>query len=579
MSESDVRLQVRRDTLANWTTENPTLAAGEMGFETDSQVMRIGDGATAFLSLPADALQYKVYGTVALLIASTEASRGTGAMWEVKLGDPYEEAASGATDHQETTAGGVKLYATTKELKPYDTIFNQLIGGVSPADDSRGIDLNDPAGGAIVVAPRIDNKANIGVSIGVNVYADSLTWGPLNMNGGWISNLNTDLTGSCSGVIAYSQNAIVSGVFVENASSTTGADIEGFYSKSAYSVWNGLIAKDFGTGEGSFNFKGEKRGGTAAPLGHNIIANACLAHFSNAYNATAAGIGVDTKGFKFLNDRQMGNALMAENVTGYGFAGAAGELEDITLSNLYGADSNDEGFYFPTEGGVHTIRGFKWRGAALNLVRLQGHTAASEYHFEDGVLFADGVNYLGAPITAVRAFYLKPTTDSVLDVTLRNILVDGVSDFAIRGDTATIKRLEIDGFRLRNGASRIFQFSEDVEEVHLRNFWRDGFQTTGTLADYEFLPVPIGKCAVFRIRATGDDGTDRFVEDTHGIAENIAGTVTILNTAVVYSHSTAGAAGWLTSYVTSGNNLRIRANGGSGGTPANWRFDIDFESV
>jgi len=29
-------LQLRRDTAANWTTNNPTLAAGEIGIETDT---------------------------------------------------------------------------------------------------------------------------------------------------------------------------------------------------------------------------------------------------------------------------------------------------------------------------------------------------------------------------------------------------------------------------------------------------------------------------------------------------------------------------------------------------------------
>ena len=35
-------IQVRRDTAANWTSENPTLASGEMGFETDTGKLKIG---------------------------------------------------------------------------------------------------------------------------------------------------------------------------------------------------------------------------------------------------------------------------------------------------------------------------------------------------------------------------------------------------------------------------------------------------------------------------------------------------------------------------------------------------------
>jgi len=45
------RLQNRRDTAANWTSNNPTLAAGEIGLETNTSKYKIGDGATAWNSL------------------------------------------------------------------------------------------------------------------------------------------------------------------------------------------------------------------------------------------------------------------------------------------------------------------------------------------------------------------------------------------------------------------------------------------------------------------------------------------------------------------------------------------------
>ena len=44
-------IQVRRDTAANWTSTNPTLASGEMGFETDTGKFKIGTGSTAWTVL------------------------------------------------------------------------------------------------------------------------------------------------------------------------------------------------------------------------------------------------------------------------------------------------------------------------------------------------------------------------------------------------------------------------------------------------------------------------------------------------------------------------------------------------
>lgn len=44
-------IQVRRDTAANWTSANPTLAAGELGLETNTLKLKLGDGSTAWTSL------------------------------------------------------------------------------------------------------------------------------------------------------------------------------------------------------------------------------------------------------------------------------------------------------------------------------------------------------------------------------------------------------------------------------------------------------------------------------------------------------------------------------------------------
>jgi microcystin-dependent protein len=45
-------IQLRRDTAANWTSVNPVLAAGEIGFETNTRLMKAGDATTAWATLP-----------------------------------------------------------------------------------------------------------------------------------------------------------------------------------------------------------------------------------------------------------------------------------------------------------------------------------------------------------------------------------------------------------------------------------------------------------------------------------------------------------------------------------------------
>lgn len=46
------QIQLRRDTAAEWTSQNPTLAEGEPGLEIDTGKVKYGDGLTAWTSLP-----------------------------------------------------------------------------------------------------------------------------------------------------------------------------------------------------------------------------------------------------------------------------------------------------------------------------------------------------------------------------------------------------------------------------------------------------------------------------------------------------------------------------------------------
>lgn len=46
-----IRIQNRRGTASQWTSANPTLAAGEIGYETDTGKFKIGNGSTTWSNL------------------------------------------------------------------------------------------------------------------------------------------------------------------------------------------------------------------------------------------------------------------------------------------------------------------------------------------------------------------------------------------------------------------------------------------------------------------------------------------------------------------------------------------------
>ena len=48
---TNATIQIRKDTAGNWTSNNPTPAAGEWCYETDTKFLKIGDGSTVWTSL------------------------------------------------------------------------------------------------------------------------------------------------------------------------------------------------------------------------------------------------------------------------------------------------------------------------------------------------------------------------------------------------------------------------------------------------------------------------------------------------------------------------------------------------
>lgn len=67
------QIQVRRGTASQWTSANPTLAAGEWGYESDTNKVKIGNGTTAWTSLSYQGNA----GTVTSITAGTGLSGGT----------------------------------------------------------------------------------------------------------------------------------------------------------------------------------------------------------------------------------------------------------------------------------------------------------------------------------------------------------------------------------------------------------------------------------------------------------------------------------------------------------------------
>jgi hypothetical protein len=96
------QIQIRRGTASEWTSTNPTLASGEQGFETDTNKMKIGNGATAWNSL-----SYAITGAVGTVTSIT--------------------AGTGLTGGTITSTGTVAIDSTVATLTGTQTLTNKTL--------------------------------------------------------------------------------------------------------------------------------------------------------------------------------------------------------------------------------------------------------------------------------------------------------------------------------------------------------------------------------------------------------------------------------------------------------------------
>ena len=101
------KIQIRRDTAANWTSANPTLAQGELGLETDTSQLKAGTGSTAWTSLG-----YYNFGSLTdpaytgTPIEDIYAMSGTSVALEPSNGSIQTHTLSGATTYTDAFSAG-----------------------------------------------------------------------------------------------------------------------------------------------------------------------------------------------------------------------------------------------------------------------------------------------------------------------------------------------------------------------------------------------------------------------------------------------------------------------------------------
>lgn len=156
-----MKIQQRRGTAAEWTAANPVLMQGEMGVETDTLKVKIGNGTTAWSSLP-----YFTQGT-------TGATGATGPQGPQGIkGDTGDTGPTGPTGPANTlaigtVAGGASAGATITGVAPNQTLNLTLPEGPTGPQGPQGVGV--PTGGS---AGQLVRKTAGGTEWGYTAVAD-----------------------------------------------------------------------------------------------------------------------------------------------------------------------------------------------------------------------------------------------------------------------------------------------------------------------------------------------------------------------------------------------------------------------
>jgi hypothetical protein len=407
---SFITLQLRRDTAANWTAANPTLASGEFGLETDTTLFKIGDGATAWNALSYGGIQ-GTPGTQLLNGAvdpTTEGVNGdfyintaTSTIFGPKAAGTWPSGVSiiGAPGANGADGVGVPVGGTTGQalIKSSNTDYATEWGTVasSPGGSDTQVQFNDGGvfgGDAGLTFNKTSKTITLGggtVTTSSPVIDAAQTW---NASGTTFTGLKANFTDTASAAASLLMDLQVGSASAFNVSKAGSLKLGVNTSGTNVAASNVVIASSQGTGSGTggsiiFQVAPAGSSGTA----QNALVDALTIGWSGAIGHFAT----------FVNVISTGNLQLYSN-TIQNFGGAALGLNPLGNNVGVGLSNPSQGFTVSStyaiawDNGSGTADTILLRDAA-NTLALRNGTAAQTKRIYG--TYTDASNYRRVAIT------------------------------------------------------------------------------------------------------------------------------------------------------------------------------------